>query len=162
MSATRQRIVKNVIYRVTLHETPMNNAMDVLKVLMQVVEGYSNLSGPAKKQLVIDTFEDIVSGKDGILGTEDDLFPPHILVGMEAILRSELLAHTIDLVYDATLGRVLKTGAQVSWFTWLLCTCCGLCSNNGRKRTLPTSTPASDQVTRPLLIPTEYYTQLRI
>jgi hypothetical protein len=43
---------------------------------MEILEGYDELPGEVKKQYLLHALEELVKGRDGIAGTEDDLITP--------------------------------------------------------------------------------------
>jgi hypothetical protein len=53
---------------------------------------------------------DIAKGADGIEGTADDQIPPKVIAGIKAMADFDLVASTIDIIIDASNGK-LHTGA---------------------------------------------------
>jgi hypothetical protein len=129
----RSRVLQNATKRLACEDFKTESALDVLKLLMQMMDKYKHLSGSQKKDIVIRTFEDIAAGKDGILGTADDLIPAYVLTGMRIMIESELVERTIDVIYEATIGKVLQTYSLTSSIYSCLCAlfcCCGCRGRN--------------------------------
>lgn len=132
----------------------IDTPFDVLKSLVNIVEGFSNLTGEEKKTIVIQTLEDITAGSDGVLGSDDDLIPRYILDGLELLIRSNMISATIDLVCEATLAKTSMTITCYIYkiFTFFFC-CCRLRPKQEKKlkhiviktstiiKQLPISTP---------------------
>lgn len=139
----RDRLLRHVSERLVSPDCKTENALDILKVLMQMVDKYNHLTKQEKKQLIIQLFEDVASGKDGILGTVDDLIPPYAVNGMRVMIESELLDKTIEVIYEATVGNVLQTYSFANkisqCFYSLMCCCC--CTSRTRIQTSTTKEP---------------------
>jgi hypothetical protein len=124
---TRNRVLANAIRQLSCQPTKTDSALDVLKLLMQMMDNYKNLPGPEKKLVVVRVFEDIASGKDGVLGTADDILPDYVVRSMRMMIEVDLVGKTIDVIYEATVGKVLQTYSftrKVGACLWTLF-CCG-------------------------------------
>lgn len=132
----RERLFKRASERLVAPDCKTENALDILTVLMQMVDKYNHLSKQEKKRLVIQLFEDVASGKDGILGTSDDLIPPYAVNGMRVMIESELLDKTIEVIYEATVGNVLQTYTFTNKITQCIChfLCCCCCISSRTQR----------------------------
>ncbi len=120
-----ERVYKNFVNHVMKKDMHIETPYDVLKSLVYIVEGFNNLTGEEKKTIVIQTLEDITAGTDGVLGSDDDLIPPHVLQGLELLIKSNMISSTIDLVCEATLA---KTGMTITCYIYKILTfifCCG-------------------------------------
>lgn len=120
-----ERVYKNFVNHVMKKDIQIDTPYDVLKSLVYIVEGFNNLTGEEKKTIVIQTLQDITAGDDGVLGSDDDLIPRHVMDGLELLIRSNMISSTIDLVCEATLA---KTGMTITCYfykilTFLFCCC---------------------------------------
>lgn len=95
----------NAIKAVVLLKRP-ENAMQLIVVAMQAAETFGSLSGKEKKLLVVDVLTEIAKGSDGVEGTSDDLISPTIMKSIRAMIENDLLTSTIDIIIDATKGRL--------------------------------------------------------
>lgn len=126
MESVSTRVYRNFVYHITDEDINIDNALDVVKALVYIVDGFGKLSGEQKKRIVIQTLEDISAGPDGVLGTPDDIIPPHVLEAAKALIECNLISDTIDLICEATNA---KAGCRVTlWvyrvFTYMLCCKC--------------------------------------
>lgn len=106
MESISQRVASNFMERVTSKKVEINSGMDVLKCMMQIIESYPMLNGRQKKDVIIHTMRDIAAGKDGILGTADDIIPLFVVHHIQMMVESDLLSSAIDLVCEATKGLI--------------------------------------------------------
>lgn len=124
---TRERVFRNLAIALSKDPTGVVTPIDVLSMLVQMIETFGGLRGPEKKALVIRTFEDIVSGHDGVLGTDADLLPPDVVQGMRVMLESNLITSIIDVVCAATVGRVISGISLTAQLSFALCKCAQSC-----------------------------------
>lgn len=100
-------ILSGYTYVITkVKEAQLHNAIDILKLVMVEVEKLQKLSGTEKKQLVVALVTKLANGEDGIRGTNDDLLTASAVKGLKALIEDDLLANTIDIVVDATKGKL--------------------------------------------------------
>lgn len=92
-----------IIIDVMKNNLGVSTPIDMIKYMVTVVEKIPNMNGKDKKTLVIEIAKTICSGKDGIFGTEDDLFPPIVIHGLKALLNSGLIDDVIDLAHSAVI-----------------------------------------------------------
>ena len=69
------RAYKNFINHIKNENVEINDAIDLLRSLIFIIEDFRHFSGFEKKELVIKLLEDIAAGNDGILNTDDDVIP---------------------------------------------------------------------------------------
>jgi hypothetical protein len=124
---TRERVFRNLAIALAKDPALVVTPMDLLSILVQMIETFGGLRGPDKKALVIRTFEDIVSGHDGVLGTDADLLPPEVVQGMRVMLESNLITSIIDVVCAATVGRVISGISVTAHLSYALCQCARSC-----------------------------------
>ena len=84
----------------------LSTPMSIIKHLVTVVEKEPDLSSKGKKQMVLKVIKVICSGKDGILGTEDDLFPVSLVNGLDALFQSGVIDEIVDLAHTAVVKYV--------------------------------------------------------
>jgi hypothetical protein len=123
----RERVLKNAATKLAMDDFNVDNALDVLKLLIQLSDKYYTLSGKQKKQLVISVFEDLASGPDGILGTGDDLLPQYVVYSMRVMIESNLVESTIDLIYEVVPHFVPRLMRKTFKFFYYLSQCCCCC-----------------------------------
>lgn len=111
------RVYKHFLEKVAHEKIKLENPIDVLRSLWYIVDGFGNLSKDDKKKIVILLIEDIAAGKDGILDTEDDIIPYHILKPIIRMIECDLITSTIDLICEAT---HMKTGVTMSMYVFQL------------------------------------------
>ena len=130
MDAIRKKVsnnIQNILADKTIH---VNSAIDLLKLAMQQAGAVHGLSGKEKQELVIDVLADIAKGADGIEGTADDQIPPKVIAGIKAMADFDLVASTIDIIIDASNGK-LHAGAGAGTCVSLLhfASCIGAIAN---------------------------------
>jgi hypothetical protein len=107
------------ILETKIHDAIVNSEiaiapMAIIKYLMKLVDLDNTLSGLEKKELVIKILEKICAGKDGIMGTDDDLVSEHIVEGITALIRSGVIDEVITLLHAIVpvplgiFGKVVK------------------------------------------------------
>jgi hypothetical protein len=116
------RVYQNFVKELTHEKVQIDTAFDVIKYLVKAMNEFYDLNGRQKKRVVIKVLEDICSGPDGILYTEDDLLPRHIIDGLRLLIETGMISSSIDLVCEAVLA---KTGVSLlCWLGRIFC-CCG-------------------------------------
>lgn len=118
------RVYRNFIKHVTKEDVQIDTVLDILRSLVLVVNDFSHLSQTEKKALIIDTFHDIAAGKDGILGTADDVIAPNIVKGIDMLIECNLVSAVIDLIIEATHARTGLTASMYLCELLSYCCCC--------------------------------------
>jgi len=83
----------------------ISNPMNIVGVGMQLMNKYPTLSGTEKKALLIKGLTSLASGKDGILGTADDVIPKPIIDTITTLVQGNLINDVIGLLVDTSKGR---------------------------------------------------------
>jgi hypothetical protein len=83
------------------HDT-MVTAVDVIRAVFSVMDGYTQMSPAKKRESMIRILEGIAAGDDGILGTEDDAIPWHVLETLRMLINLDILPSLMDLLLDLT------------------------------------------------------------
>lgn len=83
----------------------ISNPMNIVGVGMQLMNKYPTLSGTEKKNLLIKGLTSLASGKDGILGTADDVIPKPIVDTITTLVQGNLINDVIGLLVDTSKGR---------------------------------------------------------
>jgi hypothetical protein len=122
-----KRVYRNFVQHVTKENVQFNDAFDAIRNLIYVANRFEDLNGEEKKIVIIQTLEDITAGKDGVLYTEDDILPRHVLEGITILIRSNMISSSIDLIYEATAA---KAGMSLTCYicrilSLVFCGCCG-------------------------------------
>lgn len=106
METAREKVTANIRRLISENKVRVTNAIGLLRVAMQEVERLNEFTGSQKQSLVIEVLSRIAKGPDGISGTQDDLIPPLVIDGVRVLIESNLIGATIDLIIDATRGRL--------------------------------------------------------
>lgn len=112
MEIARDEIVSSIRLMIQQKKVNITSAISLLKVGMQKAEALRSLSGKEKQDLVVDILSTIAKGADGIEGTQDDLIPSSVIAAIRAMIEHDLVASTIDIIIDATQGRIDINEAQ--------------------------------------------------
>lgn len=119
------RVYSNLLHHVSKVDVKIDNALDVVKSVWYVIDGFGSLSLDEKKKVAIQTLEDIAAGDDGVLDTDDDIIPGHVLKGIKLLIECNLVIDMIDLLCEVTQSKQL-----VSWsmqvcriMSYVLCCC---------------------------------------
>lgn len=80
---------------------------------MELLNEVPELMGTTKKMILIQVIERIASGKDGIMGTDDDLLSKEYINVLRSILEHNIIEGIIDVVVDAAKGK-FNIGKAVS------------------------------------------------
>lgn len=95
----------------------------LIKVGFEVVYNYKELNTHAvRKEYLLKALETIAKGKDGILGTEDDLIPEPVLHQLQTMIDTDMLQGVVQLVSDAFYGKLKVKGSLLE----RLCPCGGI------------------------------------
>ena len=119
MESISHRVASNFMERISSKRVEINSGIDVLKCMMQIIETYPMLDGKQKKEIIISTMQDIAAGRDGILGTSDDVIPLFVVHHIQMIVESEILSGAIDVICEATKGLIpinQSTSLMMSFF----------------------------------------------
>lgn len=133
MESIHKRVYKNFINHVTKNNVSLNNGVDVIKSLVYVTDGFIKLTKEEKKQIIIETLEDITAGADGILNTEDDLLSPTVLEGLELLIKSDMIISTIDLVFETMHAKV---GITIGYYLYNILSYIFCCSRKKKENAL--------------------------
>lgn len=99
----------------------VKDAIGLIKFVMTNVEKLENLSGTDKEQMVLSILTDLAKGKDGVAGTKDDLLPPAVIHGLQAMSENNLITSTIELIIDASKGRLDINKVETCTFSVFKC-----------------------------------------
>lgn len=91
------------IYRVVLHhlhqnEIDINNPIEAIIELSKIINRYSDMTINEKKKALLETLTLIAAGEDGILYTDDDIFPAHVYENIRQLIEMDILRPIVDLV----------------------------------------------------------------
>ena len=83
---------------------------------MEILNEVPELMGTTKKQILIEAIERIASGKDGILGTDDDVLSVAHLGMIKILIDNNLIGGLIDVIADASKGKfnIAKVGTAAA------------------------------------------------
>jgi hypothetical protein len=72
---------------------------------MELLNEVPELMGTTKKTILIQIIERIASGRDGIIGTDDDIISKEYVDMLTVMLENNIIEGIIDVVADATKGK---------------------------------------------------------
>lgn len=78
---------------------------------------------------MIKVLEDIAAGDDGVLDTEDDIIPRHVLESLRLLINLDVLPALLDLILDFSPVRI---GCTASRAMYSVCCCCASWCSLGR------------------------------
>lgn len=86
-------------------ENPNLSAMTVIAKGMEIMDTFPNLTGQEKKDRLMKVIYKVAAGKDGVLGTDDDILPKECIDMLQTILEKNLLEDTIKIISDTANGK---------------------------------------------------------
>ena len=87
------------------NEVRIDSAMAIVAKGMEIMERFKYLDGKHKKALLVEILNRIAAGKDGVVGTADDMIPASTMAALRVLLEGSLLEQTTDLIMDITRGK---------------------------------------------------------
>ena len=88
-----------------------NNAIDLIKDIFKNIElELPNTNEKSKVDIVVEYVKQIAKGKDGILGTEDDMLPKHVIDDMEKMASTSIFLDIVHLCKDGIMDHKLDKG----------------------------------------------------
>jgi hypothetical protein len=85
---------------------PMTS-MEVVCSCMEVVEKLCvDVSGLEKARIAVALLETVVAGKDGLLGTDDDIFSPEVIHGIKSLISTGGLEDIMHFICQAAKGKL--------------------------------------------------------
>lgn len=90
---------------------------------MEIVQKQcKDMLGSDKKQLLLMVFEKVAAGKDGVVGTSDDVLPPQVVEIVKMLLEKNLVGDMIDVISAAANGKFeLQPAVQVAQGCFAAC-----------------------------------------
>tara|TARA_B100001250_G_scaffold403816_1_gene418872 strand:- start:1114 stop:1503 length:390 start_codon:yes stop_codon:yes gene_type:complete len=87
-------------------EIETGNIFSLIKQIVKIIDETNKsskikLSSPEKHDIVMSIILDVAKGKDGILGTSDDIIPPKVIEEIQMMKDTSLLSDCISLINDA-------------------------------------------------------------
>lgn len=87
--------------------------MTIVTKGMELMETFPNMSGAQKKELLTKVIERVAAGKDGIVGTDDDIIPKECVEALKLMLEKQLLEGIVSVISDAARGKFNLNKAMV-------------------------------------------------
>lgn len=99
---------------------------DVIARGARMLESKQGMSLEEKKSCLMKLIEEVAKGKDGVLGTDDDLLPKDTVEALRILIDGGLLGDIVKFILAATEGRfdgatAVKASTKV---TKIVCLCC--------------------------------------
>ena len=87
-------------------EIEANNIFTLIKQIVKIIDetnksSKTKLSKSEKHDIVMSIVLDVAKGKDGILGTQDDIIPANVIEEIKIMKNTTLLSDCISLINDA-------------------------------------------------------------
>lgn len=113
MDSIIQDVVKKLSEILAKQSGLLINPLQAVTMGMELMNKYPSLSGSEKKVMLVKALNVISSGKDGIVGTNDDVIPKPVLDTLMKLIEGQLVHNLIDLVSDVSKGKfdIDKTSA---------------------------------------------------
>lgn len=128
MSSSLEQLIyakKEVVstLRTMLQEKKVNitNAIDLIRLTMVEVGKFNKISKEDKKMLACDIIGEFAKGADGIEGTQDDLLPKIAVKGIQSMIEYDLVTSTINVIVDASNGRLTVDKVQGCFMSCFSC-----------------------------------------
>jgi hypothetical protein len=109
------------LVRVRVREQNINDPIHLVSLVMQTVEDIKDMSGKEKRMVVVNIMAEIAKGADGVAGTSDDLLPHKVVLAIKAMIEHDVLNSTIDIIVDATKGKLNINKMQNCVFSFIGC-----------------------------------------
>ena len=103
---TRVAVIFMLTEMIKQREIETNNIFTLIKQIVRIIDetnksSKKKLSHPEKHDIVMSIILDVAKGKDGILGTSDDIIPPKVIEEIKMMKDTSLLSDCISLINDA-------------------------------------------------------------
>lgn len=82
-----------------------NSTMVIIAKGMELLTTYKELQGHEKRAILMSILKEIAAGKDGVIGTNDDIIPAHVIKNIEFMLETGLVTEFINIAVDITKGK---------------------------------------------------------
>ena len=102
---TRVAVIFMLTEMIKQREIETNNIFTLIKQIVRIIDETNKSSKkklhPEKHDIVMSIILDVAKGKDGILGTSDDIIPPKVIEEIKMMKDTSLLSDCISLINDA-------------------------------------------------------------
>jgi hypothetical protein len=99
---TKKTVLENLLLAVNRDKIRIQDPIDLIKAIFNIVIRFDSMTLEEKKNIMLETLEAIVVGKDGVLFTQDDLLPRNVIEGLQILIKSNMLFSILDLLYELT------------------------------------------------------------
>lgn len=94
-------------------------AVGIIVKGMELIEKLPvSLAGAEKRQLLVQAIERVAAGRDGVLGSADDLIPAGILENLRMLILGNMVGEIADVVVKAASGNVAVRKVQGCFARW--------------------------------------------
>jgi hypothetical protein len=80
------------------------NKTNTIVLLQEIIERLENefphIDGREKIEYIVHFLKEVAKGKDGIMGTQDDIIPPNVLTDIQKLVDTNVLHDIIQLCKD--------------------------------------------------------------
>eukprot|EP00798_Chlamydomonas_sp_ICE-L_P019689 gene19689-26376_t len=104
--------------RVIENKAKITSAMDIVRIAMELVEKIPSMTGQQKYDLVSRVLSVDVAGKDGKLGTADDLVPSFVIDQLNLLINSGLLQNVMSTLCAASKGQLGLNRSSIINSVW--------------------------------------------
>jgi hypothetical protein len=114
--------VVSILHKMLLEKkVNIANAIDLISITMVEVGKFNKISMDDKKMLACDIIQEFAKGADGIEGTKDDLLPKVVVKGIQSMIEHDLITSTINVIVDASKGRLTVDKVQGCFMSYFAC-----------------------------------------
>jgi hypothetical protein len=106
MEELKKTVASQLAEAVSSNKINIASPFAVVTKTMEIIQTFPNLNGYEKKALLMKTLREVAAGKDGVLGTDDDLLPPRTVEGIQVLLDKDLMEDLTSTVLDIAKGKV--------------------------------------------------------
>lgn len=84
----------------------VSNVIELITLGMEIVEKFPDLKGEDRSKILINALDEVAKGKDGLVGTDDDVIPANILEPLKTIMSLGIVQDIIAQIIRATKGKL--------------------------------------------------------
>jgi hypothetical protein len=106
---TKKTVLENLLLAVNRDKIRIQDPFDLIKAIFNIVMRFDSMTLDEKKNIMLETLEAIVVGKDGVLFTQDDLLPRNVIEGLQILIKSNLLFSVLDLLYELSQAQSVSS-----------------------------------------------------
>jgi hypothetical protein len=118
-------VYSSLVDSIKKENVDVKSPTDIMTKGAEILDRKAGLTDETKKSCLIQVIEEFVKGKDGVLGTDDDLIPHATLESLRIMIDGGLIEDIAKLVLTGTQGRLdveaAKKASRKCANIWCLC-----------------------------------------